>query len=77
MAGGNAMVFGGGVRWVTLLFKAQNGHTALIRTAMRGHADCMRWLVDVGSDKNATTNVRQIMSPLPAILFLCIQYFGY
>ena len=38
--------------------RAQDGHTALIQTAINGHADCARLLLDAGADKEVKTNVR-------------------
>jgi hypothetical protein len=36
----------------------QNELEALIRAAGRGHADCVRLLLDAGADKNASGDVR-------------------
>ena len=38
--------------------RSQNGETALIWAAERGHADCVRLLLDAGADKNVKTEVR-------------------
>ena len=38
--------------------RAQNGSTALIWAAEKGHSDCARLLLDAGADKNAKCNVR-------------------
>ena len=38
---------------------SQSGYTALIEAASRGHADCVRMLVDAGADKDARDNVRR------------------
>ncbi len=40
------------------LARAQNGSTALIRAAMKGHADCARLLLDAGADTEANDEVR-------------------
>ena len=37
----------------------QKGHTALMRAAEQGHAECARLLIDAGADKNAKANVRR------------------
>ena len=37
--------------------RAQNGRTALMCSAEKGHADCMRLLLDAGADKEAKTDV--------------------
>jgi hypothetical protein len=47
--GGGAVLFG---------TRAQNGSTALILTAQRGHADCARLLIDAGADANVKDEVR-------------------
>ncbi len=36
----------------------QNGYTALIEAAHKGHADCVRLLIDAGADKDAKDEVR-------------------
>jgi ankyrin repeat protein len=37
---------------------AQNGATALISAAEKGHTDCVRQLLQSGADKNAADQVR-------------------
>jgi hypothetical protein len=37
---------------------SQYGYTALISAAGKGHADCVRLLLDAGADKNAFDKVR-------------------
>ncbi len=39
------------------------GSTALMTAAEKGHADCVRLLVDVGADKEAKDNVRDMFCP--------------
>ena len=36
---------------------AQDGYTALVQAAARGHLDCARHLLDAGADKETKTNV--------------------
>jgi ankyrin repeat protein len=36
----------------------QDGDTALIGAAAKGHTDCVRLLIDAGADKDVRTNVR-------------------
>ncbi len=42
----------------TLEMHAQNGRTALFYAAIKGHAECVRLLLDAGADKEAKNNVR-------------------
>ena len=42
---------------------AQRGCTPLIWAAEKGHADCVRVLLDVDVDKNAKNKVRRVGSP--------------
>jgi ankyrin repeat protein len=37
---------------------AQNGRTALFYAAIKGHAECVRLLLDAGADTEAKNNVR-------------------
>jgi ankyrin repeat protein len=41
-----------------LTFRAQSGRTALIWTAIKGHTDCVRLLLDAGADTSAMEMVR-------------------
>jgi ankyrin repeat protein len=38
--------------------RAQNGSTALMFAAEKGHVDCVRLLLDAGADKEAKNEVR-------------------
>jgi hypothetical protein len=38
---------------------SQYGYTALMYAAVRGHADCLRLLIDAGADKDTKSNVRR------------------
>ncbi len=40
--------------------RPQNGFTALIHAAMRGHIECVRLLLDAGADKEGKDEVRGI-----------------
>ena len=40
------------------LMRTQDGRTALICAALKGHTDCVRLLLDAGADTNATDRVR-------------------
>ena len=55
---------------------AQDGLTALMRAAANGHAECMRLLLDAGTDKEAKNNVRfsVALSERPARLSLSILF---
>ena len=60
-----------------VLSRAQNRFTALIYASDRGHADCVRLLLDAGADKNAKGPVRASRSLRLAIVtmvssLLCI-----
>jgi ankyrin repeat protein len=37
---------------------SQDGNTALIRAAAKGHANCVRLLIDAGADKDIRNTVR-------------------
>jgi ankyrin repeat protein len=39
-------------------FDSQDGWTALMWAAAKGHAECVRLLIDVGADKEAQCDVR-------------------
>ena len=41
--------------------RSQGGWTPLIRAARHGHMDCTRALLEAGADKEAKTNVRDLM----------------
>ncbi len=54
----SADVHGLAMRALFVLMRTQAGRTALIYAAERGCTECARLLIDVGADKNATTEVR-------------------
>ncbi len=45
----------------------QDGWTALISAAYKGHADCLRLLLDAGADMNAKNRVRAVGPALSAV----------
>ncbi len=48
-------------QWCRYVFgqsDSQDGNTALIRAARKGHTDCARMLIDAGADKEAKDEVR-------------------
>lgn len=48
------------------ILPSQDGYTALMRTASRGHAVCVRVLLEAGAAKDATSNVRDNLCHLCA-----------
>ncbi len=42
-----------------LEFDSQDGRSALFWAAAKGHADCMRLLIDAGADTEAQCDVRR------------------
>lgn len=51
--------------------RAQYGRTSLVFAAEKGHADCVRLLLDAGADKNAKDRVRRVGMP-----YMCFLRFG-
>ncbi len=50
----------------------QDGYTALIRAALKGHTDCVRLLVEAGADKNTFDAVRKTwLSLSECVVGLC------
>ena len=54
---------GGGITLAHTCARAQFGATPLICTALYGHADCVRLLLDAGANMNARDNVRRLILP--------------
>lgn len=48
----------------------QNGCTALTLAVLKGHADCVRVLVEAGADKDATDNVCDNTCKFPCVVCL-------
>ena len=57
--------------------RAQDGETALMCAATRGHADCVRVLLDAGADKEAKNKVRLLfrVGVRLACVFRCRAFF--
>ena len=45
---------------ISLHANTQNGHTALMHAASKGHTECVRLLVEGGAIKDAKSNVRDL-----------------
>ncbi len=59
--------------WLTfaaLIPRVQDGCTALMHAAAKGHTECVRLLLDDGADKNAQSNVRDLSHR-----FLCFWWY--
>ncbi len=44
--------------WAAHLARAQDGQSALMYAAEKGHAHCVQLLLDAGANKNTKSNVR-------------------